>query len=196
MIQGEGGFSLPETALVLVIFGLMTAVATPALTAALSRGRAAAGAREMSMEMARLRSRAITERRIVGMRMTRLPDGYAWRICLDGDGDGLRGPDIAAGIDSCGESRNLWERYEGIDFRLPGVAIPEVPPGQGTLAPSGDPVRFGQSDTISFTPRGTSSTGTLYVGDGRAGLFAVVLYGRTGRIRTWRFDRQGHRWVM
>ena len=180
----------------MTLFGLLTAAATPALTSALSRCRAAAAANEMAMEMARLRALAVTERQIVGMRVVRLADGYAWRICRDGDGDGLSGRDIDAGIDSCGEPRSLRERYEGIDFRLPARAIPEVPPGQGALEPSGDAVRFGRSGIVSFTPLGTSSSGSLYVGDGRDGLFAVVLYGRTGRIRTWRFDTQGFRWVM
>jgi len=174
----------------------MAAFATPALTAALWRGRAAAAAREMAMEMARLRARAVTERRTVGIRMLRLADGYAWRVCLDGDGDGLSARDIDTGVDPCGDQRSLRARYEGIDFRLPAVAVPELPPGRGRLAPSGDAVRFGRSDIISFTPLGTASSGTLYVGDGRDNLFAVVLYGHTGRIRTWRFDRQGAGWVM
>jgi hypothetical protein len=55
-------------------------------------------------------------------------------------------------------------------------------------------VRFGVSDIVTFTPQGTASSGTLYVSDGRDTVFAVVLYGRTGRIRTWRFDRGAWRW--
>ena len=82
-----------------------------------------------------------------------------------------------------------------IDFGLLDAAIPEVPPAHGVLAPQSDPVRFGASDTITFTPGGTSSTGTLYISDGRESVQAVVLYGRTGRIRIWRFDRALWRWT-
>ncbi|HXH27684.1 MAG TPA: hypothetical protein VNL37_01495, partial [Candidatus Polarisedimenticolia bacterium] len=91
--------------------------------------------------------------------------------------------------------RDLRSRFEGIDFGLLDTAIPEVPPATGVLAPASDPVRFGRSDIVSFTPIGTASSGTFYVSDGRATVCAVVLYGRTGRIRTWRFDRGRFRWT-
>jgi len=86
-------------------------------------------------------------------------------------------------------------RYEGIDFGLLDVSIPEVPPGSSSLLPGGDPVRFGRSDIITFTPHGTSSSGTLYVSDGHSTLTAVVVYGGTGRLRLWRFDRDRWLWV-
>ena len=73
------------------------------------------------------------------------------------------------------------------------MSIPEIPPGPGILMPGSDPVRFGRSDIITFTPRGTSSSGTLYVSDRDGTAVAVVLYGGTGRIRIWRFDRD--RWL-
>jgi hypothetical protein len=55
-------------------------------------------------------------------------------------------------------------------------------------------VRFGASDIITFTPIGTASSGTLYVTDGHDTVYAVVLYGRTGRIRSFRYDRALGAW--
>jgi len=79
----------------------------------------------------------------------------------------VRSDDIASGHDPLiGPGRDLASRYEGVDFGLLDVPIPEVPPGGGTLAAASDPVRFGRSDIITFTPHGTSSSGTLYVSDG------------------------------
>ena len=75
------------------------------------------------------------------------------------------------------------------------LAIPEVPPGSASLLPGGDPVRFGRSDIITFTPHGTSSSGTLYVSDGHSTVTAVVVYGGTGRLRLWRFDRDRWQWT-
>ena len=56
-------------------------------------------------------------------------------------------------------------------------------------------MRFGRSDLVSFSPDGSASSGTLYVTDGRDGLYAVVLFGPTARVRVWRFDRRNGRWT-
>ena len=153
-----------------------------------------AAARELAQEMARLPSEAIASRRNVALRLTWSNGRYVYAFYADGDGDGVRSDDIAAGRDPLiGAARDLPSRYEGIDFGLLDAPIPEVPPGPGTLPPASDPVRFGRSDIIAFTPRGTSSSGTLYVSDGTGTVAAVVLFGGTGRIRIWRFDRD--RWI-
>ena len=185
-----------EAALALVILALLTAASTPALFAALSRRRVMAAARELEQEMARLRSEAIVSRRDVALRLTWSGGHYAYSFYADGNGDGVRSADIASGRDPLiGAVRDLASRYEGVDFGLLDTSIPEVPPGRGTLLPYSDPVRFGRSDIITFTPRGTSSSGTLYVSDGRSTVTAVVLYGGTGRIRIWRFDRDRWAWT-
>ena len=176
------------------MIGLFAAVSTPALLAALSRGRVVTAARELSQDMARLRSDAIASRRSVAMRLTWSQGRYVYAFYADGDGDGVRSDDIASGRDPVlAPARDLASRYEGVDFGLLDLAIPEVPPNTGALPPASDPVRFGRSDIITFTPQGTSSSGTLYVSDGTGSVAAVVLFGGTGRIRLWRFDRE--RWV-
>jgi hypothetical protein len=116
-------------------------------------------------------------------------------VYADGDGDGIRADDIASGTDPVIEGeRDLRSRYEGIDFGMLEQAIPDVPPQSGSLPPGSDPIRFGSADTVTFTPSGTASTGTLFISDGRDTVIAVVLYGRTGRIRTWRLDRSVEQW--
>jgi hypothetical protein len=194
-MRDEGGFSLTEAALVLFIIGLMAAATTPALLAALSRGRVTTAARELGQELARLRSEAIVSRRNVAMRLTWSRGRYVYAFYADGDGDGVRADDIASGRDPLvGAARDLASRYEGIDFGVLDVPIPEVPPGSGVLPAASDPVRFGRSDIITFTPYGTSSSGTLYVSDGTSAVAAVVVFGGTGRIRTLRFDRELWAW--
>jgi len=174
----------------------MLAAASPALFAALSRGRVTTAARELGQEMARLRSEAIAARRDVAIRLNWSGGRYVYAFYADGDGDGVRSDDIAAGRDPLiGAARDLPSRYEGIDFSLPDTSIPEIPPGTGVLTPGSDPVRFGRSDIITFTPRGTSSSGTLYLSDGSSTVAGVVLYGGTGRIRIWRFDRDRWSWT-
>jgi len=198
VIRGGGGegYSLVEALLALAILGLFLTVSVPAFGAALSRARVAAAAREMASEMARLRSDAIAMRRGVGLRFSTAGGRRQYAVYADGDGDGIRADDIASGRDPLlVAARDLPSRWEGIDFGLLDAAIPEVPPASGVLAPGSDPVRFGSSDIVSFTPWGTASSGTLYISDARDSVFAVVLYGHTGRIRTWRFDRDLWGWT-
>ncbi|MFQ5877785.1 MAG: Tfp pilus assembly protein FimT/FimU [Acidobacteriota bacterium] len=175
---------------------LVAAAATPSLLAALSRARVIAAAREMASVMARLRAGAVASGRNLAMRLVPSAGGYAYSIYADGDGDGVRSSDIASGRDPrLAGPRDLRSRYQGAGFGLLDEAIPAVPPQRGVLRPGSDPVRFGRSDIITFTPRGTSSSGSLYISDGTRFVVAVVLYGGTGRIRTWRFDRLLWRWT-
>jgi len=193
--RGAGGFSLTELLVTLALAGLFMVAAAPALGGALSRGRVAAAARDLAGEFARLRSTAIVSHRRVGLRLTWSGGRYYYGEYVDGDDDGIRSDDIAAGRDLLvGTLRDLPSRYSGIDFGLLGDAVPAIPPRRGVLAPHDDPVRFGRSDIVTFTPLGTASSGTLYISDGRKSLVAVVLYGHTGRIRLWRFDRSSWTW--
>jgi len=198
MRRGAGGegFSLPEILLALAVIGLALTAAAPALAQALARARVGAAAREMAGEMARLRARAIASGRRVGLRFVRAEGRYGWTVYEDGDGDGVHADDIARGRDGRIDGpRDLASRYEGVDFGLLDLALPDVPPGTGVLAPGSDPIRFGRSGIVTFTPLGTSSSGTLFVSDGRRMVVAVVVYGSTGRIRVWRFERASWRWV-
>jgi len=195
--RGGAGYSLVEVLLALALLGMLTTFAAPAFGDALARARAMAAAREMASEMARLRAEAIAKHHRVALRFVPVSGRLVFTPYADGDGDGVGAADIAAGIDPpLGPGRDLPTRFEGADFGLLDQAIPGIPPSGAPLVPGSDPVRFGASDIVTFTPQGTASSGTLYVSDGRDTVFAVVLYGRTGRIRTWRFDRGAWRWLQ
>ena len=70
----------------------------------------------------------------------------------------------------------------------PGV--PAIPPDTGIL--TGDPIRFGTSDTLSFSPLGTATPGTFYLA-GDSAQAAVRVTGGTARVRlmVWR----GGKWI-
>ena len=194
--RGEAGLSLAETSLALAILALLVLASAPLTAATLSRARVAAAAMEMAGSFARLRAQAIAEHRRVALRFTTGAGAPSFAVYADGDGDGVRSDDIALGRDPILEAaRDLPSRYEGIDFGLLDVAVPEVPPQSGAIPPGSDPIRFGSSDIVTFTPWGTATGGTVFVSDGRDTICAVVLYGKTGRIRTYRLDRSAGRWV-
>lgn len=194
--RGEAGLSLVEASLALALLALLVLASAPLLAATLSRGRVASAAMEMAGAFARLRAQAIAEHRRVGLVFRKGGGPPAFAVYADGDGDGVRSDDIASGRDPLLEApRDLPSRYDGIDFRLLDVAVPEVPPQSGAIAPGADPIRFGPSDIVTFTPSGTATGGTVFVSDGRDTVCAVVLYGKTGRIRTFRLDRSDLRWI-
>ena len=74
-----------------------------------------------------------------------------------------------------------------------GQTIPSIPPQTGVLGEV-DPIRFGNSNLISFSPKGRSSSGTLFITDDRHRLYGVRLYGASTRIRVWRWDDREMRW--
>ncbi|NIP98513.1 MAG: hypothetical protein GWO24_35935, partial [Akkermansiaceae bacterium] len=47
-----------------------------------------------------------------------------------------------------------------------------------------------------FGPLGGSTSGSLFVSDGRGGHAAVVLAGTTGRLRVWSFEPSAQRWRL
>jgi hypothetical protein len=119
-----------------------------------------------------------------------VPRGSSWSHSLyrDGNGNGILTAEILSGKDPLVRGPEGPETlHEGIHFGLPDSPIPQVPPGTGPISNPADPIKFGASDIISFSPTGSISSGTLFLTDGRR-VLAVVVYGPTGRIRTMRFD--------
>jgi hypothetical protein len=67
--------------------------------------------------------------------------------------------------------------------------LPEVPPATGRLK-GDDPIRFGRSDILSFSPLGTATPGTFYLaGEDSQGAVRVTTNGRV-RLLLW----HGGRW--
>ena len=57
--------------------------------------------------------------------------------------------------------------------------MPAIPPESGRL--TGDPIRFGSSDMLSFSPLGTATPGTFYLaGDGAQAAVRVSAEHRAG----------------
>lgn len=192
------GMTLIEALIVTALVGMALAVAVPALSSLREQGRTAAGARVLAMELHRMRWESVARRRAAGLWFARGPAGWEWHLVEDGNGNGLRTAEIASGVDTeISGPHRLHPRVEGVSLGFPpGGPFPEIPPGRGTIAGNDDPVRFGRSDLIAFSPLGRSSSGTLYVTDGGRGLYAIVLFGPSARVRVWRYDAQGGTWTL
>ena len=117
-------------------------------------------------------------------------DEAQFALYRDGNGNGVRRAEIRAGVDQ------LVERHVPVTGPVSDVSVairpglPAIPPDTGTL--SGDAIRFGSSNILSFSPLGTATPGTFYI-LGRNGLQAAVrVTGGSSRVRTMIWD--GGRW--
>ncbi|HMC81694.1 MAG TPA: prepilin-type N-terminal cleavage/methylation domain-containing protein [Candidatus Polarisedimenticolia bacterium] len=182
------GFSLLEILASVAILAILASISVPLLAETVARERLHAAGLETTLLFRGLRQRAVAQRVSFGLRFTPAASGWDYSLYQDGNGNGIRTADILAGRDPLVEGpRSADALHEGIRFGLPSGAIPQIPPGTGSIPNPGDPVKFGPSDIVSFSPSGTVSSGTLYLTDGRRAL-GVVAYGPTGRIRVFRYD--------
>ena len=186
------GFSLVEATVVLAVMALMTAVAVPMLGEAQAAAEAAAAARHVAATLASVRLDAARRGRAVALRFDQDAARGFVRV-VDGNGDGVRGADVAAGVDvPLGPPDRLEHHFRDAGFRL-AVSVPAID-DTGTLLAGDDPLRLGPVDQITFTPLGTATSGTLYIAGRRGHQFAVRVFGATGRTRVLRYDPGGGAW--
>jgi len=174
--------------------GILLAFALPLLADTVSRERLHAAALETAIQFRSLRQRAVAEGSSFGLRYVAAGGRWSFSLYRDGNGNGIRTLDILSGKDRLlGGPEDPGNRYEGIRIGLPAVTVPQIPPASGPIPAPADPVKFGSSHIVSFSPGGSVSGGTLYLTDGTR-VSAVVVYGPTGRIHLARYDpRQGWR---
>jgi hypothetical protein len=161
-------------------------------TSAIDEVRSGMAARYVESRVVHARLHALRRSARVGLRFEAAGSDYRFTEYVDGNGNGVRTTDIAAGVDpplSPGEL--LGHHFSGITFGLlPGV--PEVDGGSPAASPDG--VRIGASRILTLGPDGTATAGTLYV-HGRRGQYAVRVLGATGRARILRFDWRTGQWI-
>jgi len=182
------GFSLPEVLLSLALLGILIAFSVPLVADTVARERLHAAGWETAILLRGLRQQSVSERTGLGLRFVRSGGIWSYSLYRDGNGNGIRTADILSGRDPrLRGPEDPGMQHVGIRFGLPEREVPQVPPGTGPILVPSDPVKFGGSDIIGFSPSGSISSGTLYLTDGRR-VLAVVVYGPTGRIRSFRFD--------
>ena len=192
------GLSLVELLVALVLIGILTSVLLPTGAEMVADARAAAGAREMAATLQALRWKAVSANRSYGLFFSLDQRGWHWLVVRDGNGNGLRTAEVRSGIDpAVSGPHRMEDRVDGLYLGFPPVrSLPAIPPRSGSISNLSDPVKFGNSNLISFSPWGTASSGTLYLTDRRHALRAVVLFGPTVRVRVWRFDTREARWKL
>ncbi len=178
----------------LLLVGTTAALALPAMRTGLDRLQGVAAARHLAALVQSARVRAVMQSVHVGLRFEREGDRYRYALYADGNGNGVRARDVRSGVDA------PLAPFERIGDRFPGVAIGITAgvPGissRGFLPAGADAVRFGASDTLTFTPLGTATSGTLYLRHRSGRQLAVRVLGATGRTRILEFRRATGSWA-
>jgi type II secretory pathway pseudopilin PulG len=185
-------FTLVELLFAMGVAATLAAVAVPQLLASVDDMRAAAAARLVASTLQQTRMEAVMRGRATAVRFTRTAGGYEFAAYSDGNRNGIRTTDIAAGRDpQLRAPRRLSETFPGIDFG----AAPGVPAVDESGSPPGDdPIRLGSSDMVTFTPLGTATAGSLYVLGKHDVQYVVRIFGETGRTRLLKFNRWSRTW--
>jgi prepilin-type N-terminal cleavage/methylation domain-containing protein len=185
------GYTLVESLVVIAVMLTAAAIGFPVVRARFADAHILGAARQFKSQFRLAAAEAVRGNVYTAIRFERLDDGdVRYAVYRDGDEDGVRSADIDDGVDA------LVSGPFPLTAGAPGVHVgfnpgtPAVPPERGTL--SGDPIRFGRSDILSFSPFGTATPGTFYLA-GDAACAAVRVTGGSARVRTmlWR----GGRWV-
>lgn len=188
----ERGFSLFELLVVIFIAGLMAAVSLPLLKAYTVEAHLLGVGRIFAGEFRRARSIAIKRGVYTAIRFERSNGIDYYSTYQDGNGNGVRSADIAVGTDVriAGPLR-LDGRAQGVRVGInPGVPAP--PPDHGLLDPA-DPIRFGSSNMLSFSPLGSATPGTFYLA-GETLQAGVRVTGGSSRVRL--MICRGQRWSV
>jgi type II secretory pathway pseudopilin PulG len=188
----DRGAALIDVIVACAIIGILAAISIPNLQASRDRDAARMASRHLAATLQMLRVESIRRNRFVAMRLDPADLGR-YATYVDGDGDGVLQADIAAGVDvRLHGDAHLQHFFATVSLRVP-FAVPA--PESGALVPAdSDPVRIGNTDLVSFSPLGSSTSGTIYLAGRDGTLMCVRLLGATGRIRVLRFDQAAGEW--
>ena len=168
----------------MVSLSILMAIAIPQMLTGIDRSRGLAAARYLASRMALARAQAAGSSATVALWFQEESRGVTFGIVQDGNRNGVRTRDIQSQID------RLIEDPVVLSDLFPGVDI-----GLAPQTPGLDAVQLGGSRLLSFSPTGTSTSGTVYV-RGRDGTqWAVRVLGATARARVLRYLPATREWV-
>lgn len=185
-------YSVVELLVGLTLALLLCGAGMPSLLAARDDVRADGAADFLVSQFHKVRLDALHRNAQVAVRFESEGDDYLLAFYVDGNANGVRSTDITSGADPLLRPRErLGQQFPGVRFGFE-EGVPDIDGVPSAENP--DPIRFGRSRMLSFSPTGTSSSGTVYLhGRGHRQL-AVRVLGGTGRIRSLFFNVTAATW--
>lgn len=191
-MNSNAGYSLFELMVVLFIMFVMTAVALPNVMGYREEVALLSAARSFKDEFMKARSISTRTNAQTAIRFeTSSATGITtYSTYVDGNFNGVLSVDIESGVDTRIAGPFLLDAgYAGVSVGvIPGAPAPS--PDTGTL--KSDPIRFGTSRMVSFSPLGTGTPGTFYLRS-RSTMAAVRVTGGSARVRI--MILRGTRWI-
>lgn len=172
---------------------VMAAVAVPVIGGTLDRERTIVGTRYLSGQLQRARLESLRRARAVALRIEVIDGRTMLRLFEDGNGNGVLQRDIDRSID-VPLSPPAWldEHARDVSLRI-NQPITDIS-GAATLEQGDDPLRIGNTSLVTFSPVGSSTSGTLYVAAHQGPQMAIRVFGATGRVRVLMFDARMRQW--
>jgi hypothetical protein len=157
----QHGFTLLEAAVVAFLILAFAIGAAPALKAYSVEASLLGAGRVFKAEFRKAHSMAVKQGVYTAIRFERAGDQAFYSIYADGNGNGVRTREIHSGVDRrVAGPLPLHGGAASVRVAInPGV--PAIPPDRGFL--TGDPIQFGSSGLLSFSPFGTATPGTFYL---------------------------------
>lgn len=190
LAASDAGLSFVEVLVVLVLVSALAAASLPGARALIDASQARHAAAFIASRLRSAKQHAVFQTAAEGLVFDLQGDRWTFRVCRDGNGNGLRRKELSAGPDWCVEGPHALQDL----FPEVQVAVDGSLRGPGGEPGNDDPVRFGRSDIASFTPAGTATAGSLYLRSAMGVQYAVRVAGINGRTRIFRFDSGTGRW--
>ncbi len=172
---------------------VMAAVAVPVVGATLDREQVVVGTQYLASAVQRARLESLKRAAVVAVRVELMDGRTAVQLFTDGNGNGVLQRDIDRRIDPPLTGREwLDEHGREVSLRI-NQPVTDVA-GATALEAGDDPLRIGNTSLVSFSPLGSSTSGTMYVAARRGPQMAIRIYGATGRMRVLMFDAQARQW--
>jgi Tfp pilus assembly protein FimT len=189
----DRGAALIDVLAALGLSGVLAAVAVPVVGGTLDREQVIVGTHYLAASVQRARLESLKRASAVAVRLEMLGGRTAVQLFTDGNGNGVLQRDIDRRIDPALTGVE-WLDAHGRDVSLRiNQAITDVA-GSAALNAGDDPLRIGNTALVSFSPLGSSTSGTVYVAARRGPQMAIRIYGATGRVRVLMFDAQARQW--
>jgi hypothetical protein len=174
--------TLPEMTVTLAVASGLTMMTLPVTAAVTEADRSRQAAAFVAGRLRAARQDAVASSRSTGLVFDQQGGRWTFRVCVDGNHNGLRRAELAEGLDRCVAGPfDLGAMFPGANIQVdPDLRGPEGEPG------SADPVRFGQSNIASFSASGSGTAGSVFLRIGPGPHYLVRVGGITGRIRVLR----------
>ena len=191
--MNTNGYSLLEMLMAMTLMVIVGGAGVPLAHSSVDRSRAAGAAGYVAGRMALARLEAVTRSAYVAIQFRSEPDGYWLQSYVGGNRNGVRTADIAQGVDlPITANERLDFHFSGVEFGIqPGVTGIDAGPFN-----TNDPIQIGSSTLLSFSPTGSSTSGTLFIRGLRGTQFAVRVLGATGRTRIFEFNFGARTWLV